>query len=39
MTPEITAPLRQRPAGTVGRTRDLGRDTQILEATLDLISE
>ncbi|MGW6128717.1 TetR/AcrR family transcriptional regulator [Cellulomonas sp. NPDC055163] len=36
---EPIAPQRQRPAGTVGRTRDLGRDTQILEAALDLISE
>lgn len=34
-----TAPLRQRPAGSGGRTRDLGRDTKILEAALDLVSE
>lgn len=39
MSAEPTTPLRQRPAGTVGRTRDLGRDTKILEAALDLISE
>lgn len=39
MTAEPATPLRQRPAGTVGRTRDLGRDTKILDATLDLISE
>lgn len=40
MTAEsTTTPQRQRPAGTVGRTRDLGRDTKILEAALDLISE
>jgi AcrR family transcriptional regulator len=39
MTPEPFTPLRQRPAGSVGRARDLGRDTKILEAVLDLISE
>ncbi|MET1153495.1 TetR family transcriptional regulator [Arthrobacter sp.] len=39
MKPEPSTPLRQRPAGTVGRVRDLGRDTRILEAALDLISE
>lgn len=39
MSPEPFTPLRQRPAGSVGRARDLGRDQQILEAVLDLISE
>ncbi|GAB2462011.1 AcrR family transcriptional regulator [Conyzicola lurida] len=39
MTVDSPASLRQRPAGNVGRTRDLGRDTRILDAALDLISE
>lgn len=39
MTVDPIAPLRQRPAGNVGRTRDLGRDTKILDAALDLVSE
>lgn len=39
MSTESSAPLRQRPAGSVGRARDTGRDSRILSAVLDLVSE
>jgi AcrR family transcriptional regulator len=39
MSTESPTSFRQRPAGTVGRARDVGRDARILEAVLDLVSE
>ncbi|WP_344203158.1 TetR/AcrR family transcriptional regulator [Aeromicrobium alkaliterrae] len=39
MNAETPAHVRQRPAGSVGRSRDAGRDQLILDAVLDLLSE
>ncbi len=39
MQNEGAGALRQKPAGTVGRARDAGRDKLIQEAALALLSE